>query len=74
MDENSFDKPFKLRVDMISRMQNCGHSKTLFHEKFYKTARKKFFTVRSGRPWNFLPNNIVNTSSINTLKDKLDKF
>ena len=51
-----------------------GHDYKLFKTRASCRSRHNFFTMRVINNWNGLPNNIVNSSSVNALKNLLDNF
>lgn len=51
-----------------------GHSQKLKKKQCRKEIRKHFYSQRIVTPWNKLPDSVVNAPSLNTLKNRLDKF
>lgn len=51
-----------------------GHSQKLFAAGARLDVRKHFFSVRVTREWNALPQTVVDAPSVNTFKNRLDKF
>ena len=51
-----------------------GHSKRVFKKHAVKFPRTNFFSQRIVNDWNSLPTDIVNAPTINTFKNRLDKF
>ena len=49
-----------------------GHSQKLLKPSTTRIVRQRFFAVRVINAWNNLPESIVNASSINDFKNKLD--
>ena len=50
-----------------------GHSKKLFKPRCNTTARLKTFSMRAIDDWNRLPGEVVDATSVNKFKNKLDK-
>ena len=50
-----------------------GHNFTLKKPPFKTTIRQHFFNKRVVNNWNILPFDVVNATSINSFKNKLDK-
>ena len=51
-----------------------GHSQRVFKNHAFKFPRANSSTQRAINDWNNLPNDMVNASSLNTFKNRLDKF
>lgn len=51
-----------------------GHCKKLLVPSSRKVSRQRFFSVRVVNSWNHLPEDIVTAESINSFKNKLDKY
>ncbi len=51
-----------------------GHDYKLFQQRSAKDIRKHYFTNRVVKVWNSLPDDVVNAPSVNTFKNRLDKF
>ncbi|KAK3089125.1 hypothetical protein FSP39_001036 [Pinctada imbricata] len=64
----------KLRSDHVSRDCGRGNSKTLFVQRPRLDIRKHNFSIRSTNIWNSLPDDVVCAKSLNSFKNKLDKF
>ncbi|KAK3104405.1 hypothetical protein FSP39_001342 [Pinctada imbricata] len=64
----------KLRSDHVSRDCGRGNSKTLFAQRPRLDIRKHNFSIRSTNIWNSLPDDVVCAKSLNSFKNKLDKF
>ena len=71
--EGSYDKSVSniLTPSHITHLR--GNSKKLFKERCNKDIRKFNFTNRVVDTWNSLPNQVVNSPSINAFKSNLDK-
>ena len=57
---------------MISHTR--GHSQKVFKSHAVKLARNNSFSQRVVSNWNRLPTNVIEAPSINTFKNRLDKF
>ena len=64
----------KYRKNYTSRETGRGNSKKLFVQRTKLDLRKYSFTVRTAKLWNSLPEAIVSAKSLNSFKNKLDKF
>ena len=60
--------------DVTLRSGNRGHSLKIFTQRAKINLRKNAFPLRVAEPWNSLPNSVVQARSINSFKNKLDKF
>lgn len=58
------------QVDRTSR----GNSKKLYLTRSNTKIRKHSFAIRVVETWNHLPDSIVNAPSLNTFKNRFDKF
>ena len=64
----------KLRKDYTIRESGRGHTWMLFTQRPRLDIRKHSFTLRAVSVWNSLPDDIVCAKSINSFKNRLDKF
>lgn len=64
----------KLSSDHTERTGNRGNSKKLYIQNCNTNLRKNSFAIRSARVWNSLPDQVINANSVNTFKNRLDKF
>ena len=60
--------------DVTLRSGNRGHSLKIFIQRAKINFRKNAFPLRVAEPWNSLPNSVIQGRSINSFKNKLDKF
>ena len=60
--------------DVTLRSGNRGHSLKIFTQRAKTNLRKNAFPLRVAEPWNSLPNSVIQARSINSFKNKLDKF
>jgi hypothetical protein len=51
-----------------------GHKYKLKVKPSSKDIRKNFFSLRITKDWNKLPENIVDAPSLNSFKNRLDKY
>ena len=51
-----------------------GHSRRIANPRSNRRVRKKFLRDRTANTWNRLPADIVEAPTLNTLKNRLDKF
>ena len=51
-----------------------GNSLKLLPQNCPSERRNNFFTLRAVRAWNKLPEEVVQAPSVNTFKNRLDKF
>ena len=63
----------KLRSDFTTRDHGRGHSMKIFTQRSRLNARKHSFTVRIANLWNSLPGNVVESGTVNTFKNRLDR-
>ena len=50
-----------------------GHSRTIAKSRSRLEIRKGFFSQRAVKPWNVLPEEIVESTTVNTFKNGLDR-
>jgi len=50
------------------------NNQALEYVRAYKDKRKYFFSIRVSKTWNSLPDNVVNAPSMNSFKNRLDKW
>jgi len=58
----------------VSPNENRGHKCKIQHPRTNRRVRKNFLLDRAANTWNRLPAKIVEAPSLNTLKNRLDKF
>ncbi len=51
-----------------------GHNYKLFQQRTTKDIRKHYFTNRAVKIWNSLPQDVVDAPSVNSFKNRLDRF
>ena len=64
----------RLQSLFMERSGNRGHSLKLYHQHWRRGVRGNFFSVRVARHWNSLPQSVVESPSLNTFKNRLDKL
>ena len=70
IDKVDYTKFFTLANDDRLR----GHSLRLLKKRCNLVVRSSFFSQRIVNVWNSLPNEVVEAESVNTFKNRLDKF
>ena len=60
--------------DVTLRSGNRGHCLKIFTQRAKINLRKNAFPHRVAEQWNSLPNSVIQARSINSFKNKLDKF
>lgn len=51
-----------------------GHSLKLQHQRSRLDIRRCFFTQRTVGPWNSLPQHVIEATTVNSFKDRYDKY
>ena len=64
----------KLWKYMAPRTSNRGNSLKLYPQRAKTTLRKKSFALRVVKYWNSLPEKVVASPTLNTFKNRLDKY
>jgi hypothetical protein len=64
----------KTRVQSVDRTRSRGHKYQLYIERVNKNIRKQNFSIRIINIWNSLPREVAEAPSINSFKNRLDKF
>ena len=64
----------KTRVQSVDRTSPRGHKYQLYIEWVNKNIRKQNFSIRIINIWNSLPREVAEAPSINSFKNRLDKF
>ena len=52
----------------------CGHNFTIYKEEWRKDVRRYSFQCRITDQWNNLPEEVINSDSLNVFKSRLDKL
>jgi len=63
-----------VRLDINFGTRTRGHIKKLVVRKCRHDVRKYSFCIRITNVWNSLPDEIISAPSINTFKNRLNKF
>ena len=53
---------------VLSERQSRGHSQKLLVQHVHINVRKNYFSCRVSEPWNSLPEEIINASSVSVFK------
>ena len=61
--------PFQLD----KRDNTRGHAVKLQKRRCFKNSRMNFFTMRAVNTWNRVPDEVVDSPTINTFKNRIDK-
>ena len=69
-----YDPQLPSLLTFSSNRNTRGHRFKLETKTFKKAPRKHFFTVRSVKSWNSLPESVVDAPTLNTFKNRLDRF
>ena len=72
-DQEACSGLLNLWSDSVKRSAR-GNDKKLYLDRSNYQIRQNSFTIRVVKHWNSLPNNIVNAPSINSFKNRLDRF
>ena len=64
----------KTRVQSVDRTSPRGHKYQLYIERVNKNIRKQNFSIRIIKIWNSLPREVAEAPSINSFKNRLDKY
>ena len=64
------DKYFKFEVSHRTR----GHNRKIYKERVETEIRRKFFSNRIVDRWNELPQEVINSKTVDTFKNRLDKY
>ena len=64
----------KLNSQIAERDGTRGNSRKLFVQRARLDIRKYNFSVRVARIWNSLPDSVVRADTLNTFKNRLDRF
>ena len=70
----SYDKECCPELIQEPNRKTRGHSLKLYALFASKNVRHNFFTIRIVETWNSLPCDVVDAPTVNTFKNRLDKF
>ena len=71
---NKEDLDYRIFFELNDNNNTRGHALKLKTKSCNKDIRKYFFSLRSIKPWNSLPNAVVTAPTLNTFKNRLDDF
>ena len=71
---NRYDKDINLILNRDNDSRTRGNKYKLHSERSRYDLRKYSFTVRTVNIWNSLPNTVVDAITLDTFKNRLDKF
>ena len=74
VEEGMFFERYNKETVCRSKYQTRGNDKKLFKKRFRLDVARYSFGHRVIQTWNSLPNEVVNGSSVNIFKGKLDRF
>jgi ribonuclease P/MRP protein subunit RPP40 len=69
-DRADFNKFFEIQTSYRTRGHNCR----IVKHRSHLDVRKYFFSQRVVNTWNSLPQSVVDADSVNSFKNRLDKF
>ncbi|XP_076041896.1 uncharacterized protein LOC143025774 [Oratosquilla oratoria] len=72
--EEDIDCSQFLQIEPRERYETRGHQWKLKKTRFRTTKRSNFFDARVVNKWNSLPENVVNSSSVNMFKNRYDRY
>ncbi|KAK3099864.1 hypothetical protein FSP39_010887 [Pinctada imbricata] len=64
----------KLWKDMAVRSSERGHNMKLYLQRAKSQIRRNTFAIRTVQTWNGLPDSVVSATTLNTFKNRLDKY
>jgi len=71
---DKYDSNVNIHLERQKDSITRGHSLKLIHPRCHYDLRKYSFTVRIVNLWNSLPENAISANTVNTFKNRLDKF
>ena len=74
MTHNIYDPDVSLKLEYNLGCSTRGNKYKLLNRTFYRDLRKYYFSASIVNIWNSLPNYVVDVSTINQFKSRLDKF
>jgi len=74
MTHNIYDPDVSLKLEYNFGCSTRGNKYKLLNRTFYRDLRKYYFSASIVNIWNSLPNYVVDVSSINQFKSRLDKL
>jgi len=71
---DKYDNNVNLHLERQKESITRGHSLKLVHPRCHYDLLKYNFTVRIVNLWNSLPENVISANTVDTFKNRLDKF
>jgi len=71
---NKYDSNVNLNLQQSQNSITRGHNLKLVNSRCHYDLRKYSFTVRIVNTWNSLPESVITAGTIDTFKNRLDKF
>ena len=72
--DTATDKFLKLRSECTERQGGRGNSMKLYAQRSRLELRKNSFGIRTAHIWNSLPDVVINANTVNSFKNRLDKY
>jgi len=69
-----YDEAISPDLSFYARASTRGNNYNLVNHSFHYDLRKNFFSARIVNIWNILRNSVVDASTVNAFKARLDKF
>ena len=69
-----YDETVYPYLPLNTKANTRGNNYKLHNHSFHYDLRKHYFSARIVNIWNSLPNTVVDASTVNTFKARLDKF
>ncbi|KAK3087457.1 hypothetical protein FSP39_006147 [Pinctada imbricata] len=64
----------KMRDETVLRKGGRGNSKKILTQRANLEVRRNSFCLRSAAIWNSLPEDVISAKTLNTFKNRLDKY
>jgi len=69
-----YDETVSPYLPLNTKANTRGNNYKLHNHSFHYDLRKHYFSAHIVNIWNSLPNTVVDASTVNTFKSRLDKF